>query len=299
MKNQTIIIIILVCVSVASIWFFGHNTNVHEHPQQEAIYSIPRRIQYSFTLQNKTNLLIKNAEFWVYAPVNQTSTQRCDNIETSHPNELIVDSLGNQILYFTFDVVPPNGTKIITVKANLMLSNEPNPIETGDLQTYLAPGKYIESDEHEIIKMAETFKTPETLETAGKIFKWVANNVKYAGYIENDRGALYALRHKKGDCTEFMYLFAAFCRANQIPARCIAGYICPENSILKPGGYHNWAEIYEGDAWKNVDPQNKVFMENSSHYIAMRVIGDTKGNPMGEYNRFRFEGDGLKVKMNK
>ncbi len=39
----------------------------------EPVYTIPRHIQYSFTLQNKTNLLVKEVEFWTYAPVKQTS----------------------------------------------------------------------------------------------------------------------------------------------------------------------------------------------------------------------------------
>ena len=114
-----------------------------------------------------------------------------------------------------------------------------------------------------------------------------------------DRGALYALKYKKGDCTEYMHLFAALCRVNNIPARGIGGYICRGNCILKPSGYHNWAEFYDAGTWYSVDPQNKVFMKNSSDYIAMRIIGDTTGNPMGTYHRFRFKGEGLAVRMKK
>jgi hypothetical protein len=44
-------------------------------------YSILRQIQYSFTLQNKTNRLLEKAEFWTYAPVKQTATQRTIHLE--------------------------------------------------------------------------------------------------------------------------------------------------------------------------------------------------------------------------
>ena len=44
------------------------------------------------------------------------------------------------------------------------------------------------------------------------IFQWVSQNVKDDGYSAKDRGALYALTNRKGDCTEFMYLFVALCR---------------------------------------------------------------------------------------
>jgi hypothetical protein len=95
-----------------------------------------------------------------------------------------------------------------------------------------------------------------------------------------------------------MYLYAALARAGSIPVRCIGGYICLGNTILNPTGYHNWAEIYVEDTWKNVDPQNKVFLQNPGHYVAMSILGDTEGNPMEGHHRFRVNGEGVKVRMN-
>jgi transglutaminase-like putative cysteine protease len=264
----------------------------------EAHYSIPRHIQYSFTLQNTTNRLVKQAEFWTYAPVKQTSTQQCVNIESSHPFELISDDLGNQILHFTFQDLPPYTTKIITIKAELLFSDKPNRLPVKDLQSYLRAEKYCESDDPEIARLARKLKGPKKVKSAENIFRWVADNIQYAGYLRNARGALHALREKKGDCTEFMYLFAALSRANEIPARCIGGYVRSENAILRPNGYHNWVEFYDKGAWRIADPQRKIFMQNQSYYIAMHVISRSLKNPMGNYHRFRFAGKGLKVKMN-
>ena len=289
------------CFCIALFWAITRKNEYIPHRLPAPNYSIPRQIRYSFTLQNTTNQLLKNAEFWTYAPVKQTPTQRCVSLEISHPYELIADDLGNQILYFRFDTMPPYATKIITIKADLELSHIPNRIPTDDLRPFLRSEKYVESDDPKLSEFAGRFKESEPVKTAENIFRWVAGNLKYTGYVGNDRGALYGFNHKKGDCTEYMYLFAAFCRTNKIPARCIGGYICRENTMLKPSAYHNWAEIYEDHTWRNVDPQNKVFMQNQSDYIAMRIMGDTKagGNPMGDYHRFRFSGDGLKVKMNR
>jgi len=95
-----------------------------------------------------------------------------------------------------------------------------------------------------------------------------------------------------------MHLFVALCRANKIPARCIGGYVRRENATLKPADYHNWAEFYQDGAWRIADPQRKLFMRNQSHYVAMQVIAESSENPMGNYHRFRFSGNGLKVIMN-
>lgn len=286
----------ILCVCLVCIWLF---VKKDDRPVVlEAHYSIPRQIRYGFTLQNTTNRLLKRAELWTYAPVKQTSTQRCVRLETSHPYRLISDDLGNQILHFTLDSLPPYATKIITIKADLELSDTSNPITVENPLRFVHSERYIESDHPELSQFAEKFKDQQPAKTAKNAFQWVADHLKYTGYSPNERGALYALRNKQGDCTEFAYLFAALCRANRIPTRCIGGYIVKENSIIKPSTYHNWAEIYENGTWQPVDPQNRVFKEKPSQFVAMRIIGDTKGNPMGEHHRFRFEGEGLKVQMN-
>jgi len=261
-------------------------------------YSIPRQVQYHFTLQNKSNRLLKHAEFRTYAPVKRTATQHCSRIQSSHPYKLITDVLGNQILNFTFNEFLPYGTRIITVKAELLVSNRANPMAVSDVQTFLKPEKYIESDNPELCRLAKKLKDTTLLKTAEKTFRWVVDNVQYAGYLRNNRGALYALRHRQGDCTEFMYLFAALCRANNIPARCMGGYICKENIILKPANYHNWAEFYIDGEWSISDPQKKVFMKDASNYIAMRLIRESTNNPALQFNRYWFKGEGLNVKMN-
>lgn len=286
------------CFCVALFWAITRKNEDIPHLLPEPNYSIPKQIRYSFTIQNTTNQLLRNTEFWTYAPVKQTPTQRCVSLETSHPYELILDDLGNQILYFRFDTMPPYATKIITIKADLKLSNTPNQTIVPDLKRFLRAEKYVESDAPELLRLAEKLKDQEPVRTAENIFRWVADHVQYTGYLSNERGALYALRKKQGDCTEFMYLFAALCRANVVPARGIGGYVSVKNTVFKPNDYHNWAEFYQDGAWRIADPQRKVFRQNQWHYIAMRVIGESQDNPMGKYHRFRFAGDGLKVKMN-
>ena len=299
--KKALIIVAVFFLFLSFYWVFIKSKSDEKGAKTDTVadsYSIPRQIQYSFSLKNKTNLLLKNAEFWTYAPVKKTATQRCDHIEASHPYLLISDDLGNQVLHFTFDVIPPYGTRIITIKADLMLSDRPNSVVLTDPKPYLQSEKYIESDNPAILKTAQKLSKPTTLETAENIFKWVANNVKYSGYISHEQGALYTLSHKKGDCTEYMYLFTALCRANRIPARCTGGYICRANSILKPGGYHNWSQFYQNGSWRVVDPQNKIFMKDPFHYIAMRVFGASLDKPAGIFHRFRFKGEGLNVRMN-
>jgi transglutaminase-like putative cysteine protease len=260
-------------------------------------YSIPRQVQYQFTLQNKSNRLLKQTEFITHAPVKLTATQHCSRIQSSHPYKLTTDALGNQILNFTFDEFLPYATRIVTVTADLLISNRTNPLPEQELQIFLVPEKYIEADASEIYGLAKKLKASTPLKTAERIFRWVADNVQYVGYLRNDRGALYAFRHRQGDCTEFMYLFAALCRANQIPARCMGGYICWKNSILKPANYHNWAEFFDGKRWQIADPQKKNFMQHEQDYIAMQILHTTPNASIEPFKRFKVDRKEVKVKM--
>jgi transglutaminase-like putative cysteine protease len=211
---------------------------------------------------------------------------------------LFTDDDGNQVLHFTFENLAPYASRLISIKADLLVARRANPIAAGPQTADLNPETYIESDHPAIRRAAMQLQAADPVKTIDAVFDWVATQVRYSGYNARQRGALYALENKKGDCTEYMDLFVALCRANGIPARRIGGYICPENAVLKAQDYHNWGEFYGDGIWQTADPQNKVLMKNQADYIAMRIIRSSADNSLGAYDRFRVEGEGLKARMN-
>ncbi len=261
-------------------------------------YPIPRHLRYSFTLQNTHTAMLDKAEFWVYVPVRQTSTQRVAKISASHGYQLVVDKLGNQILHFEFENFPPLASKVIDIQADLFMSDTANPASGGDSTHFLAPERYVEADAPEITALAKTLRAATPIATSKAAYAWVAANLKAENFIPEDRGALYALHNKSGDCTEFMDLFVALSRANGIPARGLGGYVVTENAIVKAADYHNWAEFYLDGAWRLVDAQKSVLMQRPSQYVAMRIISTQVENPLGNSYRFHYSGAGLKVSMN-
>ena len=293
LKYKIIIVLYVIAISIQP-FASGLDTRANTDPDDFT----PVHIQYSFIIKNSTNRLVENAQLWTYAPVKQTAIQKCLRIKSSFPYQLIIDDQDNQILHFTFPHFAPFATKTIAIEADLLLSFKPDPITLKNLNPYVRAEKYCESNNPKIIHFAQQFQSENVIRTAMNVFQWVSRNLQYAGYLKNVRGALYALTSKTGDCTEYMYLFSALCRANDIPTRCIGGYICTENTILTVDEYHNWAEFYGDGTWQISDPQKGVFMQHASHYVAMRIIAESPDNPMGEYNQFRFSGEGLKVKMN-
>jgi len=291
-----LVLLTLCCLIALAIQFMQDTNSGSALPLAE--FSIPKNIQYSYTLQNKTNRVIEKAELWAHAPVKETASQRCQDLTANYPFQLSTDRHGNQVLHFTFEKLAPYASRIITVKANLMVSRTANPIAAAPEASDLLPEKYVESDHPAIRRAAAELHESDAIQTINTMFRWVAGHVSYSGYAAPDRGALYALEHKKGDCTEYMDLFVALCRANGLSARRIGGYIIPENAVLKARDYHNWGEFYGDGTWQIADPQNKVLMQNQADYIAMRIIRASADSPLGTYNRFRVKGEGLKAKMN-
>ncbi len=285
------------CLAAASIITMHSDKGDAARPEGHG-YSISRQIQYSFTLQNRSHQVIQQAELWTFAPVKQTASQQCLRLQSNYPYKLLTDDSGNRVLHFTFEDLAPYASRVVTIKANLLVSATANPIPSGPWPRDLNPQKYIESDHPAITRVAHKLHALDSSKTIEKVFRWVAGNVRYSGYAGKDRGALFALEHKKGDCTEFTGLFVALCRANGIAARPIGGFVCPQSGVLKARDYHNWGEFYEDGTWKLADPQNRVLMKNAADYIAMRIIHASENGTMGSYQRFRFKGEGLKVRMN-
>ena len=290
-NNKNKIVVSLVILSIVSFAFFRDD---------QSAYDIKRTLRYSFTLQNKTNKVLHNVDFWVYAPVKETSNQKVESITASHSYELSKVELGNQVLHFQIAQFSPYASKIIKLESTLLLSNKPVSKKILHKDIYLQAEKYVEVENPQIKTIANQFKSTDKLKNAKNTMNWVYQNIKYAGYIEDDRGALYALKARKGDCTEFMYLYTALMRNQGIPVRNIGGYVYSENKVLKAEDFHNWSEIYLNGKWQVVDPQNGKFLENQNSYIAFRVISDKIDKKLTPSNtqRFAISNKNISVKIN-
>ncbi|MEA2090105.1 MAG: transglutaminase-like domain-containing protein [Thermoproteota archaeon] len=136
-------------------------------------------------------------------------------------------------------------------------------------QKYTQPEKLIQSNHTQIISNATEIvggeKNPYLM--ASKIYQFVVNTLTYEKQ-EEERGALWALQNKRGDCSEFSYLFVALCRAVDIPSRIHAGFAFHRDTQTLSDG-HMWAEYYlENYGWVPVDPTWHLFDEIDSHHFS-------------------------------
>ncbi|MGD2010108.1 MAG: transglutaminase domain-containing protein [Desulfobacterales bacterium] len=295
MLKRPALLILVTLLTGSTFLIIFHTPNLDLFPSVSSTQI--KRISCRFVIQNTSKHTVNRAELWVTAPVAETSTQRVTKISSSHLYDVEGDDIGNRIFHFTFDNLPPYASRVITVRAELLMRERPLRSVRVNNAIYLVEEPFIEIDDPQIRHLALSLKAGNPLATAEKIFHWIADNIHYVGYVKNNRGARQALQAKQGDCTELMYLFVALCRAAGVPARGIAGYLCPESAALDSAQYHNWAEFYAEGRWWLCDPQKRVFMQLTAGYVALRVIHRSPAAQLFDFDRFKVAGEGVTARI--
>ncbi len=273
--------------------------NYYMHSGKPGGQSRTLTLKYDFTISNTTSRAIKGVELLASTPRPKTTTQLCRKNSIDQPSKVIQDGAGNTHFKLQWDLIPPYTTKIVSLASQIDIWEQPRRSASSPLPADLASEPFIETDHALIKEMAGRLKAKSNRETAQRIYDWVVENIHYAGYVKNSRGALYALKHRNGDCTEFATLFVALCRANGVPARYLGGFVSSKSAVLTLGGYHNWAQFYSDGRWHLADPQRKIFMDDeaASAYIAYKIIRPSEG--IEDALLTNIKGEGLKVRANR
>ncbi len=196
----------------------------------------------------------------VILPETIPDRQKILSIKHSPKPSRIFRRNGNRYAEFVF-VKPGRQKKVqIQIKAELFRYDLFTVKQNLGNYTYEEPGfgdflkheKYIEKDHSDIQQIAESIDGQTQIEIIKHIYNYVVDNMEYTAHKGKDWGAVKALQWKKGDCTEYVDLFVALCRAKDIPARFVAGYTLRFDDVSPK---HNWAEVFLEDyGWIPFDP---------------------------------------------
>lgn len=285
---------------VLIIWMVYLSLNENEPPVLSAKQQDPQLskvIKYRIKVSNPGNQLIKEPSLIVAIPADITRHVVSD-LSISVPYKKVADERGNISVEMKLDSLMPYQTRTVDITVNLAVFPVLRQTIENRIHRYTQPEKYIEANNKKIMRRASLLKADTKLEQARKTYDWVIGYLSDAGFIEEDRGALYAFKHKTADCTGYMYLYGALLRANDIPARMMSGFVVKTNKKLKIKDYHNWVEVYLDGSWRVVDPQKKKFLKDESDYIAMRIVNNSKNSLFDNSQQLFKAKSGIKVSMN-
>ncbi len=206
-------------------------------------------------------------------------------IITPSPDEMREDEYGNLYAYFDVSGYKPGRTLKITIERafesatfqkEISVRSEASVDTTNAL--YVAEQTRVDCDDSKIISKAKEIAEglSSDYKRALALFEFVNTQMEYSTASNYaNKGSLAALENKKGVCEEFATLYAALCRALDIPCKVVEGYryekkITKDSEIVfdtTKGEYvlteptyeyelinHVWNEIYLDDyGWLPVD----------------------------------------------
>lgn len=190
------------------------------------------------------------------------------------------------------------------VDGNVIELIDPRELAAGptpsDLDRYLRPEPFIESDAPEIRAEAERLVQglTGTRERAERLTREVNSLVEKRPTVSLP-SALEVLRTKVGDCNEHTVLFVAMARSLGIPARINVGVAYVHGAFY----YHAWPEVYidEGKGhglWLPVDPTFNQFPADATHVRFARGGLDKQTAILPMIGRVKMTVDDLEVVPN-
>lgn len=167
-------------------------------------------------------------------------------------------------------LVIPAGRSVFEYSATVLVDDELDPADPSAPQispdelpdealSFLWPSRYCQSD----LLMGDAWRLfgtkPPDYQRVVDISDYVHGHVAYrVGSTTPDWTALDAFTHGYGVCRDLAHLFVTFCRALNIPARYISGYL-PDMDVVPlptPMDFHAWAQVWLGDRWWTFDPRH-------------------------------------------
>jgi transglutaminase-like putative cysteine protease len=131
----------------------------------------------------------------------------------------------------------------------------------GELLIYLLASRYCLSDTLSDSALDLFGTSPLGWERVQAVCNWVHDNVRFDyGASRPDMTSVDVFQAKVGVCRDFAHLAISFCRALNIPARYVFGYL-PDIEVApppEPMDFCAWMEVYLGGRWWTFDPRNNA-----------------------------------------
>ena len=144
---------------------------------------------------------------------------------------------------------------------NLAAAQDPVPALPDDVLVFTLPSRFCQSD----LLMDEAWAlfgdTPLGYARVQAICDWVHTNVAY-GYGSSGPtiSAVDTYQSRRGVCRDFAHLPVTFCRALNIPARYVFGYL-PDYGVEPPDvpmDFHAWFEAFLDGRWYTFDARHNM-----------------------------------------
>lgn len=191
---------------------------------------------------------------------------RSERWETASEHHGYRDAFGNRCERLTI----PAGASRLVYEAQVELTSARDRVAPGTPETpiealpdehigYLMPSRFCQPDELGHEAWQRFGEHPPGWERVQAIVDFVHGHLEWVAGSSNPwTTAADVFRARQGVCRDFAHLAISFCRALNIPARYVFGYI-PEIDVplpAEPMDFAAWFEVYLDGAWHTFDARN-------------------------------------------
>lgn len=131
----------------------------------------------------------------------------------------------------------------------------------GEILVYMLASRYCHSDMLAEAALDLFGTTPLGWERVQAVCDWIHDDVRFDyGASRPDATSVDVFEARAGVCRDFAHLAISFCRALNIPARYVFGYL-PDIDVTpppEPMDFCAWMEVYLGGRWWTFDPRNNA-----------------------------------------
>jgi len=180
----------------------------------------------------------------------------------------------------------------------------PPPLRPSELADYLTPSTIVPSDAS-LDALAAPYRPEhpnDTLEAVQRLMALVYEEFQYEQHVTTVATTVpEVLKGRTGVCQDFAHVLIGLCRAIDIPARYVSGYIVPrqrdgqqsqtlgsmtqsqsfgdrQEPSRGAGASHAWVEVYTPThGWRGFDPTNNLLA--STHHVKMGIGRDYNDVP--------------------
>jgi hypothetical protein len=240
---------------------------------------------YSWISDGGTTLKEANADGLLYLSETETSAKSKDDqyifdylsIHTLKSNKLLPYPENLSSLKIRLSGIDPAHYPLLnegrqTLNGNVLeIDKEPEdelkentydlPYGNNDLELFLAPDNFVQSDHHTIIYNADKFAAIE--KNAFRLARFLTSNL----YLTMGKSPMFHLRKSMdifnktlGESNDHTVMFTAFARAGGLPVRMAGGLVYLKGRFY----YHAWPEVWIG-RWVPADPTLGQFPADVTH----------------------------------
>jgi transglutaminase-like putative cysteine protease len=184
-------------------------------------------------------------------------------IEPQIPLDCYIDAFGNQSARF----LAPSGPLRLWNSTLIADSGQPDPV---DVTAEQVPIERLPIEVLRFLLASRYCEVDQMLDIAGQLFggtypgwprvqaicDWVNQNVTFGyNFARSTKTAIDVYKERAGVCRDFQHLAITFCRAMNIPARYVAGYLgdIQVPPLPTPMDFSAWFEVYLRDRWWTFD----------------------------------------------